>query len=100
MSRRYDSRTTIFSPEGRLYQVEYAMEAISHAGMVLAITSIDGIIIVAERTTTNILLDHSKEKIFKLNENIICGVAGLNADANLLVAMLRKKTQQHLFQYL
>ena len=49
MSRRYDSRTTIFSPEGRLYQVEYAMEAISHAGTAIGILASDGIVLAAEK---------------------------------------------------
>lgn len=49
MSRKYDSRTTTFSPEGRLYQVEYAMEAISHAGLTLGIMASDGIVLVAVR---------------------------------------------------
>ncbi|ONI17868.1 hypothetical protein PRUPE_3G183900 [Prunus persica] len=49
MSRRYDSRTTIFSPEGRLYQVEYAMEAIGNAGTAIGILSKDGVILVGSR---------------------------------------------------
>ena len=56
MARRYDSKTTIFSPEGRLYQVEYAMEAIGHAGTCLGILANDGILLAAERRNTNKLL--------------------------------------------
>ena len=52
MSRRYDSRTTIFSPEGRLYQVEYAMEAISHAGTAIGILASDGIVLAAEKKSS------------------------------------------------
>ncbi|CAG2162194.1 unnamed protein product [Oppiella nova] len=70
MARRYDSRTTIFSPEGRLYQVEYAMEAIGHAGTCLGILSNDGIVLAAEKRNTNKLLDEifNSEKIYKLHE--------------------------------
>lgn len=75
MSRRYDSRTTIFSPEGRLYQVEYALEAISHAGTALGILANDGIVLAAERKVTSKLLeqDTSAEKLYILNEYVQTG---------------------------
>ncbi|KAJ3320764.1 protein with putative role during mitosis [Boothiomyces sp. JEL0866] len=100
MSRRYDSQTTIFSPEGRLYQVEYAMEAISHAGMAIGITSKDGIVLAAEKKTTSKLLENvSREKIYKLNETICCAVAGLTSDANSLINYTRLEAQRYLFRY-
>lgn len=76
MSRRYDSRTTIFSPEGRLYQVEYALEAISHAGTAIGILASDGIVLAAERKVTSKLLeqDTSAEKLYILNE-CVCSTA-------------------------
>jgi len=101
MARRYDSRTTIFSPEGRLYQVEYAMEAIGHAGTCLGILSNDGIVLAAERRNTNKLLDevfHS-EKIYLLNENMACSVAGITSDANVLTNELRLIGQRYFYQY-
>ena len=53
MSRRYDSRTTIFSPEGRLYQVEYAQEAISNAGTAIGILSPEGVVLACEKKVTS-----------------------------------------------
>eukprot|EP00049_Salpingoeca_infusionum_P017816 m.354475 g.354475 ORF g.354475 m.354475 type:complete len:293 (-) comp17031_c0_seq1:205-1083(-) len=101
MAHRYDTRTTIFSPEGRLYQVEYAMEAISHAGTCLGILATDGIILAAEKKTTAKLLDtvSAAEKIFKLDEHIACGVAGITADANILVNYLRLSAQRHTLSF-
>lgn len=56
--------------QGRLYQVEYAMEAIGHAGTCLGILASDGVVLAAERRNTNKLLDEVffSEKIYKLNE--------------------------------
>ncbi|XP_073813501.1 proteasome alpha3 subunit [Musca autumnalis] len=101
MARRYDSRTTIFSPEGRLYQVEYAMEAISHAGTCLGILAEDGILLAAECRNTNKLLDPSifAEKIYKLNDNMVCSVAGITSDANVLTNELRIIAQRYQFSY-
>ncbi|KAI6850032.1 putative proteasome subunit alpha [Hortaea werneckii] len=101
MSRRYDSRTTIFSPEGRLYQVEYALEAISHAGTALGILANDGIVLAAERKVTSKLLeqDTSAEKLYTLNDNMICAVAGMTADANILINYARQAAQKYLLTY-
>ncbi|KAJ2225458.1 Proteasome subunit alpha type-3 [Coemansia sp. RSA 1722] len=101
MARRYDSRTTIFSPEGRLYQVEYAMEAISHAGTVIGILSKDGIVLAAERQATSNLLEQSmgSEKIYEMNDNVVAGVAGLTADANILINQSRIIAQRYLQKF-
>ncbi|OMJ20012.1 Proteasome subunit alpha type-4-A [Smittium culicis] len=101
MARRYDSRTTIFSPDGRLYQVEYAMEAINHAGTVIGVLSSDGIIICAEKQQTSKLLDKSPEgeKIYEINSNIVSGVAGITSDANLLINEGRLIAQNYLLKY-
>jgi len=100
MSRRYDTRTTIFSPEGRLFQVEYAMEAIGHAGTCLGILAKDGVLLAAERRNTNKLLDDVlSEKIYKLDENTACSVAGITSDANVLTQQLRLTAQRYMLQY-
>ena len=87
MSRRYDSRTTTFNPEGRLLQVEYAMEAINNAGATVAVTTNEGIVFAAERNTTTKLLESVKwsEKFYTIDDHIAVGIAGLTSDANVLI---------------
>ncbi|TXT04364.1 hypothetical protein VHUM_04131 [Vanrija humicola] len=94
------------------------MEAISHAGTVLAVLSKEGIAIAAEKKVTGKLLDLSLpggseaggegveawmggggEKIFLLNNNILAGLAGITSDANSLVNFARNSAQRHLFTY-
>lgn len=73
MARRYDSRTTIFSPEGRLYQVEYAMEAIGHAGACVGVLAQDGIVLAAEKKITSKVRDKSQRAtnvMFTMDANV------------------------------
>lgn len=102
MARRYDSSTTTFSPEGRLHQVEYAIEAINNAGTCVGILAgSNGIVLAAERKTVSKLLAPSKtsEKTYKLDDATSCVVAGLTADANILINEARLAAQRYVFQY-
>lgn len=107
MSSRYDSRTTTFSPEGRLYQVEYAVEAISQAATAIGILTTEGIVFAAEKRSQNVLLDTenmkdknvSGEKVFKLADHLCCAVAGITSDANALIQYTRECAHQHEYTY-
>jgi len=101
MARRYDSRTTTFSPEGRLYQVEYAMEAIGMAGSTVGVLAEDGVVLAGEKKTTSKLLDQAKqhEKLFQIDDYQFCAVAGLTSDANILINKLRVSSAQHAYTY-
>jgi len=91
------------------FPVEYAKEAISHAGTVLGVLAKDGVVLAAEKRVTGKLLDlsivkeggygGSGEKIFLVNNNVITGVAGINADANSVINYARSYAQRHLFSY-
>jgi 20S proteasome subunit alpha 3 len=101
MSRRYDSRTTIFSPEGRLYQVEYAMEAIGNAGSALGIMTPHGVVLVGEKKVTSKLLQNSRsaEKMYKIDSHLACAVAGIMSDTNILINIARLHAQRYVLAY-
>merc|ERR1711871_117871 len=101
MARRYDSRTTIFSPEGRLYQVEYAQEAIQHAGAAIGILGTDGVVLAAEKKSQSKLLETDKmtDKMYMIDDHIACAVAGIRADAGILINNARLTAQRHHFKY-
>lgn len=104
MARRYDSRTTIFSPEGRIHQIEYAFEAISHAGCCVGVLAKDGVVLAGEKRITSKLLDTQavgvkQEKMYRLDDHIACAVAGITADANILVNTCRLSAQRYLITY-
>jgi len=101
MARRYDSSTTTFSPEGRLHQVEYAIEAINNAGTCVGILAKDGIVMASERRITSGLLAPAKvsEKTYQLCKHASCNVAGLTADANILIDQARLRAGRYQYQY-
>eukprot|EP00598_Pedospumella_elongata_P014222 CAMPEP_0184993454 /NCGR_PEP_ID=MMETSP1098-20130426/45663_1 /TAXON_ID=89044 /ORGANISM="Spumella elongata, Strain CCAP 955/1" /LENGTH=259 /DNA_ID=CAMNT_0027519293 /DNA_START=51 /DNA_END=830 /DNA_ORIENTATION=+ len=101
MARRYDQSTTTFSPEGRLHQVEYAIEAINNAGTCVGLLSADGIVLTAERRVVSKLLAPSKtsEKTYTIDNHVVALVAGLTADANILINQSRLGSQRYLYKY-
>lgn len=87
----YDRAITVFSPDGRLFQVEYAREAVRRGATTAGVVFEDGVVLVADRRIPNPKLAEpaSLEKIHLIDEHIACATAGLVADARVLVDFAR-----------
>ena len=90
----YDEASTIYSPDGRLLQVEYALKAVKKGSTILGLKYNKGIILIAYKEQNSILIDiNSVEKIFEIDKNIFCAITGIAADARLLVDLARTEAQ-------
>lgn len=96
----YDRGVNTFSPEGRLFQVEYAIEAIKLGSTTIAVTTQHGIILGVERRSQSKLLESSSiEKIMEIDSHVGCAVSGLVADSRTMVEHARLVGQNHRFTF-
>ena len=97
----YDNNTTMFTPDGRIMQIEYALEGINKQVPTVGVLSKEGVVLGAERAEKSPLIDDMKEmgKMYKLDEHCFTAVSGLIADATTLVSDAREAAQSHLFTY-
>jgi proteasome alpha subunit len=91
----YDRAITVFSPDGRLFQVEYAREAVRRGATTAGVCFKDGVVLAADRRIPNPKLAEpaSLEKIHQIDEHVACATAGLVADARVLVEFARLAAQ-------
>jgi len=96
----YDRGVNTFSPEGRIFQVEYAIEAIKLGSTVIGISTAEGVVLVVEKRITSPLMEPSTiEKIAEVDKHIGVACSGLTADSKTLIDRARLESQNHWFTY-
>ncbi|MHA1265434.1 MAG: archaeal proteasome endopeptidase complex subunit alpha [Candidatus Helarchaeota archaeon] len=95
----YDVTSTMFSPEGRIFQVEYALEAIRHGTTAIGVKSKEGVVMVVEKRVYTLQDPNSIEKIFDIDRHIGAAIAGLTADARVLIDHARVQAQINKLTY-
>lgn len=96
----YDRASTVFSPDGRLFQVEYAREAVKRGTSAVGVKCKEGVVLMVDRRLSGKLLEpQSVEKLFQVDEHIGVASSGLIADARTLVDRARLESQSNRYTY-
>lgn len=96
----YDRSITMFSPDGRLLQVEYAKKTVKQGSTAIGIMCKDGVVLVADkRVASKLMIPESVEKVFDVDDHIVLTAAGIIPDARVLVDRAQVKSQQHRVTY-
>jgi len=99
-SNRLDYGVNTFSPEGRLFQVEYALEAIKLGSTAIGIQTQDGVLLAVEkRIESKLMIASSMSKVFEIDKHVGTVYSGLQADGRTLVDYSRVQAQNYWFTY-
>ncbi len=96
----YDRAITMFSPDGRLLQVEYAKKTVRQGSTAIGIVCSDGILLVTDkRIVDSLIVPESVEKIFQIDDHIGATASGILSDARVLIERAQLRAQQHRVTY-
>ena len=96
----YDRAITVFSPDGRLFQVEYAKEAVRRGATAIGLVSAQGVVLIAHKTrVSKLIMPESLKKIFEIDEHIAIVASGMAADAMRLIDSARVESQKYRYTY-
>jgi proteasome alpha subunit len=96
----YDRAITVFSPDGRLFQVEYAREAVKRGTTAVGVRAKAGVVLLVDkRVSSKLVVPQSIEKIFAIDTHVGCATSGLVADARALVDRARVEAQMNRVSY-
>jgi proteasome alpha subunit len=95
----YDRAITVFSPDGRLFQVEYAMELVNRGATIIGIQSTEGLVLGAEENIEVLEEAGYSWKIFRVDDHIGAAIVGLSSDARILIDQARIYAQSNKLTY-
>lgn len=95
---QYDNDITVWSPQGRIHQIEYAMEAVKQGSCTVGLKSKDYAVIVALKRSSSELSSHQR-KIFELDDHVGIAISGLTSDARVLSKFMRNECLNSRYVY-
>ena len=95
----YDQDILTWSPQGRLYQLEYAMEAVNQGNLLIGAKSKTHVVLVGFKSAPNEKLSYFPEKLFKVSNHIGIGIAGLTPDGRILYQYMKNQCLKYNYTY-